>query len=309
MILYLTLWYPPARRARIVALFMTATVVAGIVAGPLSGWILQHMNGVHGLQGWQWMFVLEGLPSCVLGVIAYSFLDDKPGDATWLSDGEKRLVRAELADTQAALPPAGGATRQAFLDPGVYLLGFASFTILCGGYAISFWLPTLIRGMGIASLQLIGLYAAIPYSLAAVAMVWLGKRSDARQERRWHFATAAVLGAAGLVGSTFTSNDLWLSLALLSLATAGIVSTLPIFWAISTSYFSKASAAVSIALVTSIANLAGIASPYVLGLIRTSTGSLTAGLYVIAALLVAGALAVLLGIKLPPTGSASERRA
>lgn len=309
MILYLTFWYPPARRARIVALFMTATVVAGIIAGPLSGWILQHMNGVHDLLGWQWMFVLEGLPSCVLGVIAYSFLDDKPSNSKWLNEGEKRFVHAELADEQATVPPTEGAPHRAFLDPGAYLLGFASFTILCGGYAISFWLPTMIRGMGVVSLQLVGLYAAIPYSLAAVAMVWFGKRSDARQERRWHFAAAAASGAAGLVASTFTSNDLWLSIALLSLATAGIVSTLPIFWAISTSYFSRASAAAGIAIVTSVANLAGIASPYALGLIKTSTGSLTAGLYVIAALLVAGAITILLGIKVAPVGAASERRA
>jgi D-galactonate transporter len=300
IVLYLTFWYPPARRARIVALFMMATVVAGIIAGPLSGWILQNMNGVHGLQGWQWMFVLEGLPSCVLGVVAYVFLDDKPSDAKWLSEDEKELVIAELAAGPQTTAQFGNATRQAFLDPLVYLLCFASFTILCGGYAISFWLPTLIRGMGVADLQKVGLYSVVPYAVGAFAMVWFGKHSDSRQERRWHFAVAAAMGALGLVGSTFTSNNLWLSIGLLAMATAGIVSSLPVFWAVATSHLSKASAAAGIAIITSVSNLAGVASPYALGLIKTSTGSLTAGLYVVAALLLVGAMSILLGIEATP---------
>lgn len=297
IVLYLTFWYPAARRARIVALFMTATVVAGIVAGPVSGWILQNMDGVHGLRGWQWMFLLEGLPSCVLGIVVYRFLDDRPLDASWLTDEEKGLVESDMAQAARGSAGARESASGAFTDPKVYLLCFASFAVLCGGYALSFWLPTMIKGLGVGSIQQIGLYSVIPYAIGALAMVWYGRRSDARKERRRHFAVACLLGAIGLFGSTFTTQSLWASIALLSLASAGIVSALPVFWAASTSYLSPRTAAAGIAIITSVSNLAGVASPYVLGLIKTATGSLSAGLAAIAGLLVLGALALMMGFK------------
>ena len=297
ILLYITFWYPPAKRAGVVSLLFLATVVAGIVGGPTSGWILQNMDGVYGWQGWQWMFLLEGMPSCIFGVVAYFFLVDRPADAHWLTAAEKALVASEIAS--ASGPQTSAQThlaREAFLDPKVYLLSFVLFTVLCGGYMLSFWLPTVIRGLGVTSLQQIGLYTMIPYAVGAIAMVLYGRHSDARAERRWHFAGAVLISALCLFVTTLTNHSLGLSLVFFAVANAGIVSALPVFWAMSTSQLSLRSSVAGIAIITSCANLAGMVSPYAIGLIKTATGSFTNGLYAISALMVVGAVAVLLGI-------------
>jgi D-galactonate transporter len=297
IVLFLTYWYPTSRRARIVALFMSATVVAGVIAGPVSGWILQNMDGVRGLHGWQWMFLLEGLPSCVLGFVVYKYLDDHPSRAAWLNASEKQLVEEDVTAGRSGQSHEAGVLKQAFLDPAVYLLCFASFTVLCGAYAISFWLPTMIKGLGVTNVQQIGLYAVIPFAVGGVAMILYGRHSDRRAERRWHFAVACFAGAVGLTASTLTTGSLWASIALLSLATAGLVSALPVFWAISTSHLSRGTSAAGIAIITSVSNLAGIVSPYMLGQIKTATASLTAGLWVIGILLLIGGISLLVGVK------------
>lgn len=308
VLLYLTLWYPPARRARIVSFVFVAGVVAGVVAGAVSGWILQNMNGVYGWQGWQWMFLLEGVPSCFVGILAYIFLADRPSDASWLDSEQKELVNGELLAAAAAAhaDSDGQPARHPFLNPTVYLLSFALFSMLSGLYALIFWLPTVIHGLGVGNLQHVGLYSMIPNAAGAVAMILYGRHSDARVERRWHYAAAAMVAAVALCGTTLTGHSLALSLTLFALANAGISGALPVFWAMATSRLTARESVAGIAVITSLSNLSGVVSPYALGLIRTATGSLANGLYLIAAIMVAGTILVLLGI---PANSGARRGA
>lgn len=294
VMLYLTYWYPQERRGRIVALFMTAAVVAGIVAGPLSGWILQHLNGFYGLRGWQWLYLIEGLPCALVGVVVYLLLDDQPDDATWLDAGERGLINMALKTAAGDSPPAKGQVTAALKDRKIYLFSALYFAINFASYALSFWLPSMIRDLGVQGAQQIGLYSLIPYTFGAVVMVWYARRSDQRQERHWHFATATFCAAAGLVLSTWTASQLWASLALLAITTAGIVGAYPVFWAAATAQLGRGtSATVGIAIITSLGSLAGIVSPAAIGLIKTSTGSFEVGLYTVAAVMALGGVVML----------------
>ncbi|WP_250514621.1 MFS transporter [Caballeronia sp. INDeC2] len=293
IVLYLTYWYPPARRARVVALFMLATAAAGLVGGPTSGWILQNMNGVHGLQGWQWMFLIEGLPSSLLGIVAYLYLVDGPAQARWLTDAQRSLVLDEVASAAAA---ASSVTRthSPFADPKVYLLSFVLFCMLCGSYALSFWLPTVIRELGVGNLQQVGLYAMIPDAVAAISTILYSRHSDKHFERRWHFITVAFVAAVALSATSLTAHSLGLSISMFALARAAIVSSLPVFWAMTTSLLSTRSSVAGIAVISSLSNLSGMTSPFLLGLIKSATGSLVNGLLAISALMIVAALCVLI---------------
>ena len=290
IILYLTYWYPAHRRARMVALFMSGVAVAGVVGGPLSGWIMKTFAGQYGLSGWQWLFLLEGLPSVLIGVWTLFYLDDGIRSANWLSEDDKQqLERAIVADGrhQQRLPLA-----QVFGSGKVWLLALVYFLFVMGLYGVSFWLPQLIKNSGVKDVFDIGLLTAIPYSVAAVVMVLAARHSDRSGERRWHAAAAAVAGALGLVVATVYSDNTVIAMAALSVATAGILSTFPIFWSLPTAMLGGAAAAAGIALVNSVGNLAGFASPYLVGAIKDASGSTANGIYLLAASLVAGAVLV-----------------
>ncbi|MGO4329009.1 MFS transporter [Cupriavidus sp. 2TAF22] len=295
IVLYLTFWFPAARRARIIALLMSATVVGGLFAGPLSGWILQNLDGWHGLRGWQWMFLLEGLPSAFLGFVVYVCLSNSPEEAKWLSEDEKRMICVELPREAAphASTPALEAAGAALRDPKVYLLSFLYFAAVCGGTTLSFWMPTMIQSLGAKSMQIIGLISAVPYAFAALTMILYGRHSDKRAERRWHYAVAVAIGGVGLALTSWTGAYMWLSVALIAIAIAGSVWALPVFWAVATAQLSRQSTAAGIAIITSLGNLAGLACPYVLGVIKQSTGSLTGGLFLIAGVMLAGAFVMI----------------
>ncbi|GGX74751.1 hypothetical protein GCM10007386_02090 [Pseudoduganella dura] len=291
MVLYLTYWYPAQRRARIVALFMSGVAVAGVVGGPLSGAIMSGFAGRAGLHGWQWLFLLEGIPSIALGIWTLSYLDDDIRAARWLDDADKAALEAALAPEAAAkqhLPLA-----RLFASGTVWLLALVYFLCVMGLYGVSFWLPQLLRNSGVQDVFHIGLLTAIPYGVAAVAMVLAARHSDRSGERRWHIAVAAFAGAAGLTMATAYAHDTVLALAALSLATAGILATFPIFWSLPTALLGGTAAAAGIALVNSVGNLAGFASPYLVGAIRDATGSTAAGIMVLSASLVLGGLLVL----------------
>jgi D-galactonate transporter len=294
IVLYLTYWYPSHRRARIVAMFMTAIVVSGIVNGPVSGWILQNMNGVQGMRGWQWMFILEGLPASVIGVMVFFWLADKPRDASWLTDSEREIIHSALHEDTVAESLAKRAATPALRNPHVYILAFVSFAMGCGAYTLAFWTPTMIKGLGIVGAQRIGLYAMLPFLTAAIVMIFLGRSSDKFNERRLHFALPICIGAFALTLTTMTSGNLWLSIALISTAAAGIISSFPIFWAWATSYLTKSTSAAGIGVISSLGALSGVVAPYALGLIRMRTGNLSYGLYFVALVLVMGALIMLL---------------
>jgi D-galactonate transporter len=273
VLLYLTYWYPNARRGRIIALFMSATAIAGILAGPLSGGIMKYMDGMNGWAGWQWLFLVQGLPATLLGIAAYFYLQDKPEDARWLDQSEKAIVRAELDADQQAAGGSHGSFWQLLRDPKVYVMSLIYFLLLGAAYAIIFWVPTVIRSWGVTDMLQIGLYAAIPNLIGAVAMVLVAKHSDAKMERRWHLIGCVLVASLGMLLTVMVKGNLALSLACLSLAVVGVASATPIFFTIPTAYLAPASAAAGLALISSLGNLGAAVSPSLTGLISARTGN------------------------------------
>ena len=293
MILYLTYWYPASRRSRITALFMTAIPIAGVFGGIFSGWILQNMSGVGGLSGWQWLFLLEALPSLIVGVVVLFYLDDGIAKAGWLNPAEKALLARRIeADGQGKT---GHSLREVFSNAKVWILALVYFGSSMGQYGFSFWLPSIIKSTGVQSAVDIGLLSAIPYAFGIVAMIIVGRSADRSGERRMHYALAAFVGAIGLVLSAVYGGNTVMAMAALTLACMGLQCLAPVFWSIPTALLGGVAAAAGIALINSVGNLAGFVSPYMVGWIKDSTGSTNIALYVIAGFLVmAGAIVLAL---------------
>ena len=288
IILYLTFWFPAQQRARIVALFMTAIAAAGVIGGPLSGWIMTAMAGVNGWAGWQWLFLLEGLPSVAMGVAVLLYLDDSIRSSKWLTDSEKTLLETNIKADQATQSKM--TVGETLRDSRVWLLSALYFCFIMGLYGVSFWLPQLIKGLGVSGLMQIGLLSAIPYGVAAICMVLLARSSDSSGERRMHLMLPALVGCAGLIAAGVLGSQPIMGMIALTVATAGILSVLPVFWTLPTAFLGGAAAAAGIALVNCIGNLAGFLSPYMVGAIKDATGSTTTALYVLAASMFLGAL-------------------
>ncbi|MBK4735342.1 MFS transporter [Noviherbaspirillum pedocola] len=291
IILYLTYWFPSSRRAKITAMFMTGIPIAGVVGGPLSGWILNQFNGVSGMPGWQWLFLIEAIPSIIGGIVVLLYLDDGIRSAKWLNEEEKVVLEKGLTSESGHIEvhSASGA----FTNSRVWVLCACYFGIIMGLYGIGFWLPTLIKASGVTDAFDVGLLTMIPYGAAAVAMVMLGRSSDKSKERRWHVAIPAILGAAGLVASTLVPHDVTLAVVSLTFATIGILGALCQFWSIPPAFLGGAAAATGIALINSVGNLAGFVSPYLVGWIKDVTHSTDMGLYCVAISLIAAAAIVL----------------
>jgi ACS family tartrate transporter-like MFS transporter len=292
VILYLTYWFPAATRARIVSLFMAAVPLATVVGGPVSGALLE-MHGIAGLKGWQWLFILEGLPAVLLGIVALKFLDDRPEAAGWLSRDEREALAATLATEAKSTRETGYAgLGQALTRPRVLALGLLYFCLVVGLYGIGFWMPQVIQTFGLAPLE-IGFLTAIPYLFAAIFMVAWGARSDRSGERIWHVALPLFLGGAAFAWSAFT-GPLWLTMVALTFATLGIFAAIGTFWSLPTAILTGTGAAAGLALVNSMGNLGGLAGPSIVGVIRAETGSFTAALLFLAGALFAGAVIALL---------------
>ncbi len=291
VILYLTYWYPARRRGRVVALFMTGIPIAGLVGGPLSGWIMQSMSGVSGLAGWQWLFIIEALPSLAMGCVVLAFLDDGIAEAKWLAPEERRVLERNIAADMDEVT--SHALRDGFTNPKVWLLSFIYLFFIMGLYGVGFWLPTLIKGAGVNDPLTIGLLTMLPYSSAAVAMVVVGRLSDAARERRWHLAVPGMVGVIGWLVSIRFSSDPVVAEAALTVATIGVLVTLAQFWNLPTAILAGAAAASGIAVVNSVGNLAGFVSPFVIGWIIDTTHSTALGVYTLAGSLLVGSLLVL----------------
>jgi MFS family permease len=288
VIFYFTQWYPSDRRANVTGIFQSATVVAGIVSGVLSGALMTYLNGYGGLWGWQWMFLLEGLPSAVMGVVLLFYLDDQPKDAKWLSDAEKEMILHALRSDPAAR---GHHTLgKALVDWRVYVLGFVFFLAVISTYVLAFWQPTMIQGMGVSSVMAIGLYSTIPAIGAVIAKIWIGHHSDARKEIRWHFAIPALAGAVGMALMPLFPHNPLFGIACLTVATAGAHGCIPVFWSVPGLYLSGTAAAGGIAVITTLGNTAGAVGPVLLGFIKSATGSFTDGMYLMGGLLALGAV-------------------
>ena len=291
VILYLTYWFPAATRARIVAVFMASVPLATVFGGPISGALLE-MDEIGGLQGWHWLFIIEGIPAIVLGVLALKILIDKPADAAWLTPEERRaLTQAIEAEDTAAKEVGYADIGSALTRPKVLALGLLWFLIVIGLYGMGFWMPQVIQGFGLDPLS-IGLITAIPYFFAAVCMVLWGRHSDRVGERRWHIALPLLLGAGAFAWSAF-SEPLVPTMIAFTLATVGFYAALGPFWSLPTAFLAGTGAAAGLALVNSIGNIAGFVGSYTVGLLKEATGSFSAALLFLAAALALGALMAL----------------
>ena len=291
VILYLTYWYPSDRRAAIIALFMTGIPVAGVIGGPISGWILKAMAGVHGLAGWQWLFLLEALPSLVLGVAVLAYLDDGIISARWLAADEKEILGARIAADQQHAE--AHALWEGFANARVWFLGFIYFCLIAGLYGAGFWLPTLIQRTGVESPLAIGMLTVLPNAVAAVTMVAISRRSDRMRERRWHLVAPALVGAVGWLVTVRYGRETGVALAGMSLAMAGVTTSLAQFWSLPTAILAGAAAATGIALINSIGNLAGFLGPWLIGWLVDRTGSTDFGVYALAGVMAIGSMLVL----------------
>src|SRR5438034_455285 len=293
MILYLTYWFPAAEQARAVARFMTATAMAGVVGGPISGTILEQLGGRGGLAGWQWLFLLEGLPAVAFGLAVLVYLTDRPEEADWLAPAERAWLSERMRREHAARAERHRySVTQALAHGRVWMLALLYFALVCGLYGVSFWIPQIIRGFGGLGDFAVGVVSMVPYLAAAIGMVVVGAHSDRRQERRWHLAGPAFIGAAGLVVSGSVMAPI-VSLLALSLGALGMWSALGPFWARSATFASRSAAGGAVALVNSVGNLGGFLGPYLVGLVKEHTDGFAGGLALLAGWLVlAGVIAL-----------------
>ncbi|MGA3250449.1 MAG: MFS transporter [Paraburkholderia sp.] len=293
VILYLTYWYPARRRANILALFITGIPVAGFVGAPLSGWIMNSVSGAHNLAGWQWLFLIEAVPSLVMGIVVLLFLDNSVENARWLSADEKALLARNLAEDREGAQ--SRRTRDGFTNPRVWLMCVLYFFIMMGLYGVGFYLPTLIKNTGVSNPLSVGLLTALPYAVAVVAMLIVSRHSDARRERRWHITIPALAGTLGWVASAAFMHEPVLATIALTVATAAVLVTMTQFWVLPTAMLTGAAAASGIAVINSVGNLAGFVSPYLIGGIIDATHSTLLAVVALAiSMLVVGALALTL---------------
>ncbi|VWC10767.1 MFS transporter [Burkholderia pseudomultivorans] len=302
IVLYLTYWFPANRRAAAISVFFAGVAVAGVLGGLMSGWIMRDMSGVLGLHGWQWMFAIEGAPAILLAFVAFMLLVDRPQDAAWLTSDEKARVAALCADGRGTAHDAHDAHDRrslaaALTNPRVYLFAFIYFSLTCASLTLNFWMPLMIRDFGVTDVVAVSLYTVVPNAVGAVGLILIARRSDRTGERRRHFAACTIGGGLALAALTLHLHSFAAMLACLSIAATLIFAALPIFWAVPTRYLSGNAAAAGIALISSIGITSGIVSPWVIGLIRTRTGSMDLAVYLLAALLVVSGAALMLGVK------------
>ena len=295
VILYLTFWYTAKHRARMVAIFVSAIPVSGLLAGPLCGWILKDLNGVSHLAGWQWLFLVTGIPSSIAGLVTLFFLTDEPAQAHWLSAREKEMVLARLHEEEGTKKGQGGHRLvDAFRSPAVWLLCLVYFGVMAGNYGIGFWLPQVIQETLTRDPIAIGWLFTIPSVVTIVAMFFVGRHSDATGERRWHFALSSIIGACAFAVSAIPGIPGPVGFAALTVANAGVLCGFTVFWSLPTAILSGAAAAAGIAWINSVGNLAGYASPHAVGAIRDKTHSMTLALLALAAVMMTSAVVALL---------------
>lgn len=264
IIFYLTFWVPAAERARIITIFMAAVPISNLIGAPISGWILDTFAHVGGLKGWQWLFLLEALPSIVLGVAALWVLPDRPRDARWLTDEERAALENQISAEMARREEIRKFSLvEALTHPRVLALSVIYFGIVTGMYGLSFWLPQIVKGFGLSNTAT-GFISAVPYVAAAVVMVLWGRHSDLTRERVWHIALPAFVGGAALIAGTAVTG-LVPAMLLLTIAAAGIFTALPVFWTLPTALLTGAAAAGGLALINSIGNVGGFIGPYLVG--------------------------------------------
>lgn len=296
VIYYLTRWAPACERARIIGLFMTAIAISTALGGPLSSAVLGLANGALGVSGWRWLFLIEALPSLVLGAATFMLLPDTPEDASWLTAEEKSWLARTLEAEAARRPPSRDANGlRALADPSVVVLSLGYFGVEIGLYGVILWIPQILVAAGIPA-AMAGAVTAVPYAIAAVAMVWWCRRSDRARERPRHIAAAAAVGAAGLAASGLLTHSPLLSVIAITFGAAGTLAVLPIFWTLPAARLQGAAAAGGIALINAVGNIGGFVGPYAVGWLKDATGDFAYGLMALAAgVLATGVVALAIG--------------
>jgi ACS family tartrate transporter-like MFS transporter len=288
VVFYLSLWFPSDVRARFVGLFLCSISVANIIGAPLSSGILQ-MEGAAGLHGWQWLFLIEGLPSFLLAFAVLKFLPNGPEDAAWLNEGERAAVASRLASEP---PRKHDAFWPMLRDGRVWALAIPDFGIVLSTYGLGLWMPLIVKGMGYTTLET-GFVVAMVYAASSIVSVLWCLSSDRAQERVRHVSIAALFGAAGLVTAAFTQGSV-LCIFALAAGMAGTLAAISVFWALPSGFLGRTAAAGGIALINSLANLGGFAGPYLMGWLKKTTGGYSVGLGVLALGLVMTAIMILL---------------
>ncbi len=293
IILYFSYWFPAQERAKALGLFMSATAISNVIGAPLSAAILS-LDGWLGLRGWQLLFILEGLPSIVVGFWVLSYMTDSPEEATWLTTEERtwlsHVMGAERTKKEALTKTT---LLQGLTDYRVLMITALCFFLVSGNFGVVFWMPQIIKAFGGLSTMQVGWLTALPYALAIVAMVWWGRRSDQKGERRLHLAAAALVGAVGLAASALAPTPT-LSFIALCVATVGLWSMFGVFWAVPSDFLSGTAAAAGFALINSFGALGGFTGPFLVGFVHDRTGSFSASLLVLAVFVLGAAILSLL---------------
>ncbi|MGA7803733.1 MFS transporter [Bradyrhizobium sp.] len=293
IILYLTYWYPAEYRARFLAAFAIAVPVSTVIGAPVSG-LLLGLDGFIGLKGWQWLFVIEGIPSVLLGVVSWFYLTDRPEHADWLTSEQKAWLSSQLEAEIAAKQAAKHLTLgEALASPKVIALSLIYFGFVAALYGMQFWLPQIVKAFGLTNAQT-GFVTAIPYLFGTIAMILWARHSDATRERVMHVGGPLLLTAVAL-GASCQVSDPTMTMVVLTIAAIGVFCTFAVFWTLPTAWLSGTAAAGAIALINSIGNLAGFGGPYLIGWVKQTTGNTSTGLLVLAVLPLIAGLLVLLG--------------
>lgn len=279
VMLYLTFWYPQERRAGIIGMFMSANPLSGVLAGPVSGWILGGTHDLGLLRPWQLLFLVEGLPSVVAGIATLLYLVDSPAQARWLNHGERAIIAADLEQEENSKRIQGSSPHgflDAFRSGKVWLLCLAYFGIQMGNYGLAFWLPQILKDTFSGDPWRIGWASTIPWGTAAIAMILYGHHSDRTGERRWHAALGiGIAGVTLALGGGLPGITGWTGVALVTCTTAALMCTQSVFWSLPTAVLSGTAAAAGIAWINSVGNLAGYLSPSLVGRIRDVSGTMT----------------------------------
>lgn len=295
VVLFMTYWFPASHRGRIMALFMAGLAVSGVIGGPICGAIIEYLDGYAGLAGWQWLMITTGLPCLIIAAGIYFLLTDRPEDANWLSSREKQVLKASLGDQQR--PKAS--MRAALLNFWTWSSAWIYFLLVCGGYGISFWMPTLFSQAGIESNAKIGLLVAIPNLLGVIAMLLICRHSDRTQERRWHLTACFTLIAIGYLVIVSQLGSVVGLVIGFSIAHIGILAGAPLSWTIPTRMLTPVAAAIGIGVIASIGNLGGFFAPVLIGKFSQLTGNFSIGFLVIGGLQLIAALWVALTVRIP----------
>lgn len=290
----MTYWYPTARRARSFGLFMSASAFAGVIGGPLAGGILTNLNGAYGLAGWQWLFLIEGAPSILAGAVTLLYLTDRPQEARWLTNEERRLVLEDLEQDARGMGEREHRILASLREPALWRLILIFFCIIAANSALTFWGPSAVKDLGVGGAMNVGWIMAAIYLFGGAGMIVNGWHSDRSGEAPYHCGLAALAGASGMAALGLVMQaGVMLPILALAVAIVGTMSAIPVFWQMPNRVLSGAAAAAGVALINSTANLAGFASPWLIGGLKSATGSLSYGFFIVAAVQVVGVLMIL----------------